>query len=77
MVIPILMHSSQIGALQARHPKKCDMINVVKLFATAYSISQDILSQIFGVIQSDVAFLKQVHLKDCIFLCVDGVACQL
>ena len=46
------------------HPTKCDVINDIKLFSTVcpstvyrriYSISQDILSQIFDVIQSDLA----------------------
>ena len=36
-----------------RHPTKCDVINDVKLFLT--------LSQIFDVIQSNVALQKQVH----------------
>ena len=44
----------------ARQPTICDVINDVKLFLTVY-ISQDILSQILGVIQSDVALQKQVH----------------
>ena len=38
----------------ARHPMKCDVINDVKLFPTV-SISLDILSQLFDVIQSDIA----------------------
>ena len=38
-----------------RHPTKCDLIYDVKLFPT------DILSQIFDVIQSEVALQKQVH----------------
>ena len=42
----------------ARHPTIWDVINDVKLFPT---VSQDILSQIFDVIQSDVALQKQVH----------------
>ena len=42
----------------ARHPTKCDVINDVKLFPAVY---QDILSQIFGVIQSEVTLQKQVH----------------
>ena len=42
-----------------RHQMKCDIINDVKLFSD--SISQDILSQIFDVFQSDVALQKQVH----------------
>ena len=37
---------------------KCDVINDVKLFST---VLQDILSQIFDVIQLDVALQKQVH----------------
>ena len=54
------------GALQdAHHPTKFDKINDIKLFPTVYhriySISQDILSQIFDVIQSDVVLQKQVH----------------
>ena len=36
------------------HPTKCDVINDLKL-------SQDILSQSFDVIQSDVMLQKQVH----------------
>ena len=44
------------------HPNKCDVINDVKLFLTVYrSISQDILPQIFDIIQSGVALQKQVH----------------
>ena len=43
---------SQIVALQAAcHPTKYDVINDVKLFP----------SQIFYIIQSDVALQKQVH----------------
>ena len=42
----------------ARHPMKCDVINDIKLFPT---VSQDILSQIFDVIQSEVALQNQVH----------------
>ena len=41
------------------HPTKCDVINDVKQFPTG--IAQDILSQIFDIIQSDVALQKQVH----------------
>ena len=44
----------------ARQSMICDVINDVKLFLTVH-ISQDILSQILGVIQSDVALQKQVH----------------
>ena len=48
-----------------RYPMKCDIIDDVKLFPTVYrriySISQDILSQIFDGIQSEVALQKQVH----------------
>ena len=44
----------------ARHPTKCDVINDVKLFRTVYR-RIDILSQIFDVIQSNVALQKQVH----------------
>ena len=52
--------SSPIGSLQAaRHPTICDVINDVKLFP--HSISQDILSQIFDVIQSAVTLQNQVH----------------
>ena len=40
-----------------RHPTKCDVINDVKLFPT------DILSQIFDVVQSNVAIQKQVDTK--------------
>ena len=48
----------------ACHPTKCDVINEVKLFPAVYrSISQDILLQIFDVIQSDVALQKKVHLN--------------
>ena len=43
----------------ARHPMLCDVINDVKTISD--SISQDILSQIFDVIQSNVALQKQVH----------------
>ena len=39
----------------ACYPMKCDIINDVKLFLT------DILSQIFEVIQSDVALQEQMH----------------
>ena len=69
MVIPILMRfynlvsnwsvASRIkphkGVL---HPTKCDLINDVKLFPTVY---HRILSQIFDVIQSDIALQKQMH----------------
>ena len=34
---------------------------VIPILMRLYSISQDILSQIFDVIQSDVALQKQVH----------------
>ena len=40
------------------HPTMCDVIHDVKLFPTVY---RRILSQIFGVIQSDVALQDQVH----------------
>ena len=44
------------------HPTKCDVINDVKVFPTVYhSISQDILSQIFDIIQSDFALQTHVH----------------
>ena len=40
IVIPILMHfavSTRLGALKAaRHPRKCDIINDVKLFPAVY-----------------------------------------
>ena len=42
----------------AVHLTECDVINDVKLFPTVY-ISQDVLSQIFDVIQSDVVLQKQ------------------
>ena len=42
----------------ARHPTKCDVINDIKLFLTVY---QDILLQIFDVIQADVSLQNQVH----------------
>ena len=42
----------------AHHPKRCDVINDIKLIST---ISQDILWQIFDVIQSDVVLQNQVH----------------
>ena len=42
-----------------RLQKKCDVISDVKLFSD--NISQDILSQIFYVIQSDMALSKAVH----------------
>ena len=46
----------------AYHPSKCDVVNDVKQFLTVYdSISQDILSQMFDVIQSDFALEKQVR----------------
>ena len=38
----------------SRHPTKCDVINYAKLFPT-------VLSQIFDVIQSEVALQKQMH----------------
>ena len=38
-----------------RHRMKCDVIDDVKLFP------EDILSQIFDIIQSDVTLQKQVH----------------
>ena len=47
-----------------RHSMKCDVINDVKLFPTvypAYSISQDIPSQIFYVIQSEASLQNQMH----------------
>ena len=60
-VIPILMHfcsfvsNWSFGSHKAtHHPKKCDII-------ICDSISQDKLSQIFEVIQSDVALQNQVH----------------
>ena len=40
---------------------KCETINDFKLFPTVYHRICDILSQIFYVIQSDVALKKQVH----------------
>ena len=43
----------------SRHPTKCEVSNNVKLFRTVYL--QDILSQIFDIIQSNVALHKQVH----------------
>ena len=43
----------------ACHPTQCDAINDVKLFPTVYR--SIILSQIFDVIQSDVALQTQVH----------------
>ena len=46
--------------IAARHPTKWDIIDDVKLFPTAY-VSQDILSQIFDVIQSNVALQAHVH----------------
>ena len=42
----------------ARHPTKCDVINDVKLIQTVY---RRILSQVFDVIQSDVALQTQVN----------------
>ena len=62
MVIPILMHCcSFIPNLSVKatcHLTKYEVINDVKLFLT---VSEDILSQIFEVIQSDVTLQKQVH----------------
>ena len=67
MVIPILMHFfSFVSNLSvtikphraASHPEICDVINDVKLSPTG---SQDILSQIFDVIQSDFTLQNQVH----------------
>ena len=61
-VIPILLHFCSLVPnwnVATRHPTRCDIINDVKLFF--YSISQDILSQSFDVIQSEVALQKQVH----------------
>ena len=63
IVIPILMHFCRFVSnwsvanrtKATSHPTKCDVINAVKQFPT------DILSQIFDVIQSDVALQKQVH----------------
>ena len=64
MVIPILQFRLELERCKphnaACHPTKCDAINDVKPFPTVY-ISQDILSQILDVIQSDVALQKQVH----------------
>ena len=62
MVIPILMHfclKLEHFKLHkaAHHPMKCDIIYDIKLFP----ISQDIPSQIFDVIQSDVALQNRVH----------------
>ena len=64
MVIPILKHFYSIVSnldvvshkkqhKGVHHPTKCDIINDIKLFKD--SISQDILSQSFDVIQPDVA----------------------
>ena len=57
MLIPILMHfCSFILNLTIRNSwMKGDVVNDVKLFSTVYRISQDILLQIFDVIQSKVA----------------------
>ena len=41
----------------ARHPTKCDVINQT-IFD---SISEDILLQIFDIIQADVSLQNQVH----------------
>ena len=43
----------------APRPTKCDVINDVKVFLTVYR--QDILSQFFYYIQSDVELQKHVH----------------
>ena len=43
----------------ALHPKKCDVINDIKLYPTVYR--RIILLQIFDVIQSNVALQKQEH----------------
>ena len=56
MVVPILMCFKLHEG--ARHQTKCDIINEVKLFP---KVSQDILLQIFDVIQSDVAIQNQEH----------------
>ena len=50
-----------------RHPTKCDVINDVKLFQTVY-ILQDILSQIFDVIQSNISLQKESALEFCLKL---------
>ena len=52
----------------ACHPTKCDVINDVKMFPAVYW--QGILSQIFDVIQSEVAVQKQVHYNT-YFACKD------
>ena len=65
MVIP---HSNAIlqfcfkleAVIQACYPMKCDVINDVKLFST---VSQDIMSQFFDVIQIDVAVTKASALE--------------
>ena len=69
MVIPILMSFYSLvsnWSVASRikphkgvcHPTKCHIINDVKLFLTVY---HSILSQLFYIIQSDVALQKQVH----------------
>ena len=52
MVIPILMERFKLHKT-ARHTRKYDIINDVKLF--------DILLQIFEDIQSDIMLQNQVH----------------
>ena len=69
MVIPILMcfynlvsNWSVVSCIKPHkgvlHPTKMTLLMTSNI---SDSISQDILSQIFDVIQSDVAFQKQVH----------------
>ena len=64
MVVPILMHFCSFELelckphIAACNPTKCHIIIDVTI---SESILQDILLQIFDVIQSNVALQKQVH----------------
>ena len=73
MVIPILMHIYSFPSnwnvasgiklhKDVRHPTKCDVLNNVKLFTT---VSQDIMSHIFNVIQPD----KSKCIRICHYVC--------
>ena len=67
MVIPILMHFYYfVSNLSNLNRNIIHVIDDIKLFQTVYRriyccILPDILSQIFDVIQSDIALQNQVH----------------
>ena len=73
--------SSQIRRCKPRnatcHPRRCDVINDVKLFPT---VSQDILSQILDIIQSEDARYKskciRMHFRLILILEVNTITCN-